>query len=110
MKNNKVITIAVAAFATVFLLSLALRFVFLSQYGFSGGWVYFGLPFGGIGILLLLLRLGVLNVGNGLSATYTTTPSVAASARLQELENIRAAGAISDSEYASKRQQILSAI
>jgi hypothetical protein len=32
----------------------------LSSYGVSGSWMYFGLPIGGIGLVVLLLRLGLL--------------------------------------------------
>jgi hypothetical protein len=40
-------------------------------------------------------------------AAYMTPPEPSASQRLQELETLRATGAISDAEYASKRQQII---
>lgn len=41
------------------------------------------------------------------TAPPVTTPSVSTSQRLQELETLRATGAISESEYATKRQQII---
>jgi hypothetical protein len=97
----------------------------LSEYGMSGSWMYFGLPFGGIGIVVLLLRLGLLNFGGGSAPTpqpwhYNSgvqTPLSAAprpvtsvSQRLQELDGMRSAGAISESEYTVKREQIISAI
>lgn len=40
-------------------------------------------------------------------AAFMTPPEPSASQRLQELETLRATGAISDAEYASKRQQII---
>jgi hypothetical protein len=42
------------------------------------------------------------------SFTATAPPEPSTSQRLQELETLRATGAISDAEYASKRQQIIS--
>jgi hypothetical protein len=42
------------------------------------------------------------------SFTATAAPEPSTSQRLQELETLRATGAISDTEYASKRQQIIS--
>jgi hypothetical protein len=42
------------------------------------------------------------------SFTATAPPEPSTSQRLQELETLRATGAISDTEYASKRQQIIS--
>lgn len=123
--NNKVIAIVLGAVAALFALTLVARFVLLSQYGFSGGWIFFGLPFGGIGLLVLLLRLGLLNSGNtsrptavpwhhtiGVPAPPPAYPPSAGTVpqRLQELENLRAAGAISDTEYTAKRQQIITQI
>lgn len=125
MNNNKVIAIVVGAVAALLALSFVVRFVLLSQYGFSGGWIFFALPFGGIGVLVLLLRLGVINAigrsgATGLPWQYNIgvqAPSPAApppapgvSQRLQELESMRASSAISESEYSAKRQQILSAL
>jgi hypothetical protein len=40
-------------------------------------------------------------------AAFMTPPEPSASQRLQELETLRATGAVSDAEYASKRQQII---
>jgi hypothetical protein len=42
------------------------------------------------------------------SFTATAPPEPSTSQRLQELETLRATGAISETEYASKRQQIIS--
>jgi hypothetical protein len=75
VNNNKVIAIVVGAVAALLALSFVVRFVLLSQYGFSGGWIFFALPFGGIGVLVLLLRLGVNGAvgrssGTGLPSHY----------------------------------------
>ena len=59
MNNNEVVAIVLGAVAAVFALSLLMRFVLLSEYGVPGGWMYFGLPIGGIGLVVLLLRLGL---------------------------------------------------
>jgi hypothetical protein len=40
--------------------------------------------------------------------TYAPPAEPSTAARLQELETLRATGAVSDQEYAAKRQQILS--
>jgi putative oligomerization/nucleic acid binding protein len=119
--NNKVIAIAVGSIAALFAISLVARFVLFSEYGLSGGWMFAALPFGGISILLLLLRLGVLNSGRRSGSTMApwqhhigrhgapyAPPVPPASARLQELEQLLTSGAISQAEYASKRQQIMS--
>jgi hypothetical protein len=127
--NNKVIAIVLGAVAALFALSFVVRFVLLSQYGLSGGWMFFALPFGGIGLLVLVLRLGLLNLGDRPGSTVQAwqhnigvpappvapSPAVApsppaVSQRLQELEGMRASGAISDAEYTAKRQQIISAL
>jgi hypothetical protein len=123
--NNKTIAIVLGAVAALFALSLLMRFVLLSQYGVSGSWMYFGLPIGGIGLVVLLLRLGLVNFGdrsggtiqpwhynNGVQSPPPASPPPVTSApqRLQELERMRAYGAISDAEYTAKRQQIISSI
>ncbi|MDT7762946.1 MAG: hypothetical protein QOC63_2366 [Mycobacterium sp.] len=121
--NNKVLGIVLGAVAALFALSFVVRFVLLSQYGLSGGWIFFALPFGGIGVLVLVLRLGLLNFGDRSGRTVqpwqynigTQAPPVApsppaVSQRLQELEGMRANGAISDAEYTAKRQQIISTL
>src|SRR5258708_31015214 len=70
MKNNKPAVILAGAIAALFVISLVIRFVALSELGMPGGWtLYFGLPVGGIGLLILLLRLGLLNFGQGPTAT-----------------------------------------
>ena len=118
--NNKTIAIALGSVAALFALSLVARFVLFSEYGPSGGWMFVGLPFGGIGIVVLLLRLGVFNSGQRFGTTMAPwqhhvgmpfappAPSASASARLQELEYLLTSGAISHAEYTAKRQQIMS--
>ena len=124
MNNNKVVAIVIGAVVALFALSFVVRFVVLSEYGMSGSWMFFGLPFGGVGIVVLLLRLGLLNIGGATSRqarplyynidAQTPTPAapqpVGVSARLQELDGMRSAGAISESEYTARRAQIISAI
>ena len=90
MNNNKVVAIVLGAVAALFALSLLMRFVLLSEYGVPGGWMYFGLPIGGIGLVVLLLRLGLLNFGGRSGGTIQpwhynsgmpTPPSVSSAAR-----------------------------
>jgi hypothetical protein len=125
MKNNKPVLILAGAIAALFVISLVIRFVALSELGMPGGWtLYFGLPVGGIGLLILLLRLGLLNFGQGSTATirplqhggvvhapWTPAPTVAPTThRLQEIENLRASGAISDDEYTAERARIIAGL
>jgi hypothetical protein len=119
--------VVLGAIVALFAISLVLRFVVLSQVGVAGGWIfYLGLPIGGIvALIVLLLRLGLLNFGEGSSGTLqhwqhntavrgpqsappTSVPS--APQRLQDLEALRSSGAISDTEYAAKRARIISGI
>ncbi len=126
MNNNKAIPV-VGAIAALFVLSLLVRFVLLSQAGVPVGWIfYLGLPVGGIGVLtVLLLRLGLLNFGDrssgttqrwqhnsGMPASPLASPPPAASVsqRLQDLETVRASGAISDLEYTTKRTEIITSM
>jgi len=125
MKNNKPVVILAGAIAALFVISLVIRFVALSELGMPGGWtLYFGLPVGGIGLLILLLRLGLLNFGQGPTATirplqqggvvhapWMPAPTVAPTTkRLQEIENLRASGAISDDEYTAERARIIASL
>jgi len=125
MNNNEVVAIVLGAVAAVFALSLLMRFVLLSEYGVPGGWMYFGLPIGGIGLVVLLLRLGLLNFGGRSGGTIqpwhynsgmptpppvSRPPAASVPHRLQQLETMRESGAISDAEYTAKRQQIISSI
>jgi Short C-terminal domain len=123
MNNNKVVALVVGAIVALFAFSLLLRFVLLSEHGLPVGWIFFGLPIGGIGVLLLLLRLGLLNNfversgatiptwlhSSGVQAPPQPAPPATASVsqRLQELDTLRASGAISDTEYTARRQRIL---
>lgn len=124
MNNNKAVTIVVGAVGALIVLSLIVRFVVLSQYGVSSGWMFFALPFGGIGVIVLLLRLGLLNFGQRSGGTAPSwqhnfgtqaypppsQPAPGVSPRLQELDNMRASGTISETEYSAKRQQIIANI
>ena len=125
MKNNKPVLILAGAIAAIFVISLVIRFVALSELGLPGGWtLYFGLPVGGIGLLILLLRLGLLNFGQEPSATMRAfqhdavvhapaarPPTVAPTTkRLQEIENLRASGAISDDQYTAERARIIASL
>ena len=125
MKNNKPVLILAGAIAALFVISLVIRFVALSELGLPGGWtLYFGLPVGGIGLLILLLRLGLLNFGQEPSATMrafqqdavmhapvTRPPTVAPTTqRLQEIENLRASGVLSDDQYTAERARIIASL
>lgn len=121
MNNNS--RIVLSAVAALFAISLIVRFVVLSQAGVSGMWIfYLGLLFGGIvAVLLLLLRLGLLNFGESARTTVqhwqpsATAPAARpwaapTSQRLQELEDLRTGGAISDTEYGERRARIIADI
>jgi len=125
MKNNKPVFILAGAIAALFVISLVIRFVALSELGLPGGWaLYFGLPVGGIGLLILLLRLGLLNFGQEPSATMrafqhdavthapaTRPPTVAPTTqRLQEIETLRASGVLSDDQYTAERARIIASL
>jgi hypothetical protein len=125
MKNNKPALILAGAIAALFVISLVIRFVALGELGVPGGWtLYFGLPVGGIGLLILLLRLGLLNFGQEPSATMrafqhdavmrapvTRPPTVAPTTqRLQEIENLRASGVLSDDQYTAERARIIASL
>jgi hypothetical protein len=125
MKNNKPAVILAAAIAALFVISFVIRFVALSEFGLPGGWtLYFGLPVGGIGLLIIVLRLGLFNFGQGSTATiqplqqhgvahppWTSAPIAAPTTqRLQEIENLRAGGAISDDEYTAERARIIASL
>jgi hypothetical protein len=125
MKNNKPALILAGVIVALFVISLVIRFVALSELGMPGGWtLYFGLPVGGIGLLILLLRLGLLNFGQEPSATMrafqhdavmhapaTRPPTVAPTTqRLQEIENLRASGVLSDDQYTAERARIIASL
>jgi hypothetical protein len=118
--NSKIVLGAIAA---LFAVSFLVRFVMLSQAGVSGMWIfYLVLPSGRVvTVLLLMLRLGLLNFGERPTATVEHWQHNAAvpaarpwaaptSQRLQELEDLRTSGAISDTGYAAKRARIISGI
>jgi hypothetical protein len=118
--NNKPVVILAAAIAALFAISFVVRFVALSNLGVSTGWMLmFCLPAGGIGLLVVLLRLGLLNSGSqSFAATtlapparWTPEPTVAPTTkRLQEIENLHTSGAISDDEYAAERARIIASL
>ncbi|MFG1932203.1 hypothetical protein ACGFK1_16385 [Mycobacterium sp. NPDC048908] len=116
MTNNKAIAIVLGAATALFTISLIVRFVILSTYGVSGSWIYFSLPFGGIGLFVLLLKFGLLNFAERSRPTiqppqyHTGTPASPVSAHLQQLDGMRSSGALSEADYNAKRQQIISAI
>jgi hypothetical protein len=125
MRNNKPVVILAGAIAALFVISFVIRFVALSQLGLPGGWtLYFGLPVGGIGLLIVLLRLGLLNFGQDSIATMrpfqhdavmhapvTLPPTKAPTTqRLQEIENLRASGALSDDEFTAERARIIASL
>jgi len=124
MNNNKPVLVLAGAIAAVFAISFVVRFVALSELGLPSGWMLFALPAGGIGLLILLLRLGLLNFGRGPSATirpiqhggvvhapWTPAPTAAPTTqRLQEIENLRASGAISDDQYTAERARIIASL
>jgi len=122
MKNDKPVIILAGAIAALFTISLVVRFVALSQLGLPGGWLLlFGLPAGGIGLLVVLLRLDMLKTvnstirpwpQNGVTHVPANFPPPAAptSQRLQEIENLRASGAISNDEYTAERARIIASL
>ncbi|OBG38870.1 SHOCT domain-containing protein [Mycobacterium sp. E3198] len=95
---------------------LLLRYLALSRAGLPLGWLlYLGLPITAAGVLF---ALRLINLGAGWGARDTTRPAppialsypeppVPVSERFRELEALRAAGAISDAEYAARRQHII---
>lgn len=121
--NNRVSAIALGLVAAALALWLGMRIFLMSEYGLSGGWMFFGLPFGGIGILVVLFRLGVFGsgprssvisspwqqpIGTAAPAAMPAPQGLAVTHRLHELEGLRTSGAISEAEYTAKRQAILS--
>lgn len=113
--DNKPFVILAAAIAGLFAVSFVVRFVALSEMGVPGGWMLFMcLPAGGIGLLVVSLRLGMLNSlsrnFSGFSAYSSVQASPTKSQRLQEIENLRASGAMSEDEYTAERARIISSI
>jgi hypothetical protein len=111
INNNKPMVLVLGAIAALFAFSLVVRFAFLSQFGLPGGWLfYLALPIGGIGtIILLLMRLGLLNVGErSIAPIHHSKPANSTSQRLHELETLRAKGFLSGDEYTDERARIIS--
>lgn len=111
INNNKPMVLVLGAIAALFAFSLVVRFAFLSQFGLPGGWIfYLALPIGGIGtLILLLLRLGLLNVGErSIAPIQHWKPADSTSHRLHQLETLRANGTVSGAEYTSERARIIS--
>ena len=122
MKNNKPAIILAGAIAAFFVFSIVVRFVALSELGLPGGWMLmFGLPAGGIGLLVVLFRLGLLNSVNSTNRQWPHNgvthvpanfppPAAPTSQRLQDIENLRASGAISNDEYTAERARIIASL
>jgi hypothetical protein len=115
MNNNKPVIFVAAGIAALFAISFVVRFVALSEMGLPGGRMLFlCMPVGGIGLLVVLLRLGLLNnLGHNFSAFSAfnaAPPAPTKSQRLQEIENLRASGAMSEDEYTAERGRIISSI
>jgi hypothetical protein len=112
MNNNKPVIFVAAGIAALFAISFVVRFVALSEMGLPGGRMLFlCMPVGGIGLLVVLLRLGLLNnLGHNFSAFSAVPPAPTKSQRLQEIENLRASGAMSEDEYTAERGRIISSI
>jgi hypothetical protein len=116
--NNKPVILLAGAIAALFAISFAVRFVAFSEMGLPGGWMLFlCLPAGGIGLLVVLLRLGMLNSVSQNFSAFTSAPAAPSapsaptkSQRLQEIENLRASGALSEDEYTAQRGRIISSI
>lgn len=102
--------------ALVALLLLS-RYFALSRTGLSLGWMlYLGLPITAAGVLF---ALRLINLGAGWGARDTSQPAqpialsypeppVPVSERFRELEALRAAGAISETDYIARRRHIIS--
>jgi hypothetical protein len=113
--NNKPFVLLAGAIAALFAISFVVRFVVLSEMGLPGGWMLFlCLPAGGVGLLVVLMRLGMLNSVSQNFSAFTTAPSAPSaptkSQRLQEIEHLRASGALSEDEYTAERGRIISSI
>ena len=113
MNSNKPFIVLAGVIGAVFVTSFVVRFVVLSQMGLPGSWMLmFLLPAGGIGLLVVLLRLGLLtSVSQNFSAFGSVAPQAPSkSRRLQEIENLRASGNMSEDEYTAERARIISSI
>jgi hypothetical protein len=127
--RNKVVPIVIGVAVAIFAISMLLRFALFTGYGIPSSYLLFGLPGAGIGLVVLLLRLGVFAGGHrssgimgpwqqngwpqnlgGQPPQYLDAPAPTTSHRLQELDRLWQTGAISPAEYAARRQQIISTI
>jgi hypothetical protein len=61
--HNKVVPIIIGIAVGIFAISMLLRFALFSEYGIPTSYLLFGLPGAGIGLVVLLLRLGVFTGG-----------------------------------------------
>ncbi len=57
--HSKIVPIAISVAVAIFAVSMVARFALFSHYGIPGSYLLFALPGAGIGLVLLLLRLGV---------------------------------------------------
>jgi hypothetical protein len=122
MKTKVVVLLSGAMIA----LLLLARYFALSRAGLPVGWMlYLGLPVT-VGGVLFALRLASLGSGWGPKinnsqhysgmGTHAHTlqtypaPPASVSERLAELENLRSSGAISETEYAARRLEIIASI
>jgi hypothetical protein len=112
MNNNKPIVIVAGAIAALFAVSFVVRLVALRELGMPGGWMLlFCLPAGGIGLLIVLLRIGLLNGFSSNVNAFAFAPQALTKAqRLQEIDNLRASGALSEGEFTAERARIISSI
>jgi hypothetical protein len=128
--HNRIVPIVIGAAVAIFAISMLLRFALFSEYGIPTSYLLVGLPGAGIGLVVLLLRLGVFTGGQRSSgingpwqqnfgaqppqypgvAPFAGAPAPTASQHLQELDRQWQAGAISPADYAARRQQIIATI
>ncbi len=130
--HNKIVPIVIGVAVAVFAISMLLRFALFTEYGIPTSYLLFGLPGAGIGLVVLLLRLGVFTGGQrsggaiapwqqnfgvqppqyqGAPALqYPAAPTPTAAQHLQELDRLLHTGAISHADYAARRQQIIATI
>jgi hypothetical protein len=127
--HNKIVPIVIGVAVGIFVISMLLRFALFSEYGIPTSYLLFGLPGAGIGLVVLLLRLGVFTGGqrsNGMVGgwqqngwqqnfaaqppQYPVAPAPTPSQHLAELDRLWQAGAISPEDYAARRAQIIATI
>ncbi len=116
MKSKVVVLLAGGMLA----LLLLTRYFALSQAGLPLGWMlYLGLPITGAGVLFALRLIdldsgwtakgGTLQHNGGIHAHPGAVPpsEPPLSERLKQLEDLRAKGAISDTEYSTQRLHLI---